>query len=99
MLAAILSLLSYVPFEWVAKATLALCAFLFVADPFPPLSRLVSLISLVVVALLTRLYKDHCKLSDGGAVNMVDANNNLTATESTETPTNNLTSSQTKKDD
>mmetsp|Transcript_21129 Transcript_21129/g.29849 ORF Transcript_21129/g.29849 Transcript_21129/m.29849 type:complete len:113 (-) Transcript_21129:849-1187(-) len=52
--AAILALLSYVPFEYVAKFTLILCVLLFVLDPFPPTSRLVSLIATVVVALIAR---------------------------------------------
>lgn len=57
MLAAVLSLLSYVPFEWVAKLSLLLCACMFIVDPFPPLSRLVALVSLVLVAALTKLYR------------------------------------------
>lgn len=58
VLASLLSLLSYVPFELVAKGSLAVCAFLFVVDPFPPLSRLISLVSLVVIALLSRAYRN-----------------------------------------
>jgi hypothetical protein len=58
-LAAGLALLSYVPFEYVAKGTLLVCAFLFIVDPFPPLSRFVALLSLLVVAGLSRLHKEY----------------------------------------
>lgn len=51
-----MALMSYIPFEIVAKVTLVVLAVLFVVDPFPPVSRLVSVISLVVVAGLTRWY-------------------------------------------
>jgi hypothetical protein len=54
MLASALALLSYVPFDWVAKGTLILCVFLFVVDPFPPLSRLLSIVGTLFVALLSR---------------------------------------------
>jgi len=57
MLASILAILSYAPFAWVAKGTLLLCVFLFVVDPFPPLSRLLSLIITIVVAVLSRAYR------------------------------------------
>lgn len=63
-LAAGLALLSYVPFEYVAKGTLILCAFLFIVDPFPPLSRFVAVISLLVVACLSRLHRDHTSSSE-----------------------------------
>lgn len=53
-LAAVLAVLSYVPFEYVAKTSLLICVLLFVFDPFPPASRLVSLIATVVVGLLAR---------------------------------------------
>lgn len=70
MLASFLAVLSYVPFEFVAKATLLLCAFLFVVDPFPPISRLVSVISLLVLSFLARLYISHKEqageTTDGG---------------------------------
>lgn len=61
VLASLLSLLSYVPFEWVAKGSLLVCAFLFIVDPFPPQSRLISLVALAVVALLSRAYKSVTK--------------------------------------
>jgi len=58
VLASFLSLLSYVPFELVAKGSLVVCAYLFIIDPFPPLSRIISLLSLIVVALLSRAYRN-----------------------------------------
>mmetsp|Transcript_14667 Transcript_14667/g.16306 ORF Transcript_14667/g.16306 Transcript_14667/m.16306 type:complete len:102 (-) Transcript_14667:131-436(-) len=56
VLASALALLSYVPFEWVAKGSLLVCAILFILDPIPPVTRLLSLISLFVVMGLTKLY-------------------------------------------
>lgn len=67
-LAAGLALLSYVPFEYVAKGTLILCAFLFIVDPFPPLSRFVAIISLLVVAGLSRLHKEYASIEDENGV-------------------------------
>ncbi|CAB9508685.1 expressed unknown protein [Seminavis robusta] len=58
VLASVLSLLSYVPFEIVAKGSLLVCVFLFIADPFPPHSRLVSLISTVVIGFLSRAHRN-----------------------------------------
>jgi hypothetical protein len=57
MLASALALLSYVPFQWVAKGTLLLCVFLFVVDPFPPMSRLLSIVGTLFVAILSRAYR------------------------------------------
>lgn len=59
VLASGLALLSYVPFEYVAKGALLASAFLFVIDPIPPLSRIISIASLLVVFGLTRLYNQH----------------------------------------
>lgn len=59
LLASILALLSYVPFEWVAKGSLILSAFLFIVDPIPPLSRLLAIVSLLVVYGLTKLRNHH----------------------------------------
>lgn len=58
-LAALLSLLSYVPFEFVAKGSLLVCALLFVVDPIPPLTRILSILSLFVVYGITKLYNQH----------------------------------------
>jgi hypothetical protein len=57
MLASAMALLSYVPFEWVAKGTLLLCVFLFVVDPFPPMSRILSIVTTLSVALLSRAHR------------------------------------------
>lgn len=54
LLASLLAVFSYVPFEYIAKTTLLVCLFLFVADPFPPTSRLVALVATIVVGLLSR---------------------------------------------
>lgn len=58
VLASVLSLFAYVPFELVAKASLLFSVLIFVVDPFPPLSRLVSLISTLVVAFLARAHRN-----------------------------------------
>jgi hypothetical protein len=58
VLASGLSFLSYIPFEVVAKGTLLVLAFLFVFDPFPPVSRLLALISCGFVSFLTRAYRN-----------------------------------------
>ena len=58
VLASLLSLLSYVPFEVVAKASFAVCVYLFIVDPFSPLSRLISLVSLVVLAVVSRAHRN-----------------------------------------
>jgi hypothetical protein len=57
MLASAMALLSYVPFEWVAKGTLLLCVFLFVVDPFPPMSRILSIAATLSFALLSRAHR------------------------------------------
>jgi hypothetical protein len=57
MLAAVLALLSYIPFAYVAKGTLLLAVLLFVLDPMPPLTRLLSLVSVVMVAILSKLHR------------------------------------------
>jgi flagellar biosynthesis component FlhA len=57
VLAALLALLSYAPFEYVAKISLVINMMLFVVDPFPPNSRLLALVSTVVVAGLSALHK------------------------------------------
>jgi hypothetical protein len=59
VLASLLALASYVPFEWVAKGSLVVCAILFIVDPIPPVTRLVSLVSLFLVFWVSKLYKQH----------------------------------------
>uniref|UniRef100_A0A7S3P4Y8 Uncharacterized protein n=1 Tax=Amphora coffeiformis TaxID=265554 RepID=A0A7S3P4Y8_9STRA len=57
MLAAVLALLSYAPFEYVAKTTLIIAAGLFIIDPIPPYSRLIALLSVGMVGLLSRVLR------------------------------------------
>ena len=57
MLAAVLALLSYAPFEYVAKTTLIVAAGLFIIDPMPPYSRLIALVSVGMVGLLSRVLR------------------------------------------
>ncbi|KAG7340269.1 hypothetical protein IV203_023812 [Nitzschia inconspicua] len=57
MLAAIVALTSYVPFEWMAKGSLLLCIVMFVVDPLPPVTRLFSIVSTLFVLLLTKWYR------------------------------------------
>ena len=64
LLSAVIALASYVPFEWVAKATLAISLVMFILDPFPPNSRLVALLSCTVVLYLNRLYQRHLAESE-----------------------------------
>jgi uncharacterized membrane protein YqjE len=58
VLASILALFSYVPFAYVAKTTLIISVLLFVIDPIPPLTRIVSLVATAVVLLLTRIERN-----------------------------------------
>lgn len=58
VLASLLAFLSYVPFEYVAKGSLLVCVWLFIVDPIPPVSRLLSLIATMVIAGLSRLYRN-----------------------------------------
>ena len=71
-MAASLALLSYVPFEYVAKGTLVLCVILFVVDPIPPYSRLLALLATMVVATLTKWYRIWQAASKEQEVTIVD---------------------------
>ena len=55
VLASTLALLSYVPFQYLAKGSLCFCAVLFIFDPFPPVSRLAALAAVIVVGILGRI--------------------------------------------
>ena len=57
MLAATLACLSYVPFEYVAKGSLLFAILLFIVDPIPPLSRLLSLLLVVLVGVISKMYR------------------------------------------
>lgn len=58
VLASVLALLSYVPYEYVAKFTLIVSVLLFVFDPIPPLTRLLALGMTCVLLVLTRLLRN-----------------------------------------
>mmetsp|Transcript_22416 Transcript_22416/g.21553 ORF Transcript_22416/g.21553 Transcript_22416/m.21553 type:complete len:91 (-) Transcript_22416:461-733(-) len=55
VLASTLALLSYLPFEYLAKGSVCFSALLFILDPFPPVSRLLALAAVVVVGILGRI--------------------------------------------
>lgn len=55
VLASILALFSYVPFEYVAKITLLIAVALFIIDPIPPVSRLLALVITAAVLVLARM--------------------------------------------
>jgi hypothetical protein len=57
-LALIIALSAYVPFEIVAKATVILGIILFVWDPIPPYSRLIAIISCLVVLKLNTWHRN-----------------------------------------
>ena len=59
MLAATLACLSYVPFEYVAKGSLVLAVLLFIVDPVPPISRLLSLVLVVIVGIISKLHRQY----------------------------------------
>ena len=54
LLAAAVALLSYFPFEVVAKLTLIVAALMFVLNPFP-LARLISIICILIMGVLNKL--------------------------------------------
>eukprot|EP00545_Synedropsis_sp_CCMP1620_P002186 CAMPEP_0119008816 /NCGR_PEP_ID=MMETSP1176-20130426/3959_1 /TAXON_ID=265551 /ORGANISM="Synedropsis recta cf, Strain CCMP1620" /LENGTH=96 /DNA_ID=CAMNT_0006961221 /DNA_START=49 /DNA_END=339 /DNA_ORIENTATION=+ len=58
VVASVLALFSYVPFEYVAKTTLLVSVLLFVLDPIPPVSRLLSLGTTAIVLVLTRVERN-----------------------------------------
>jgi len=58
VISSLLAALSYVPFKIVAKVSLFICVALFVFDPIPPLSRLLSLVLCGVVLLTTRVERE-----------------------------------------
>ena len=57
LLAAVVALTSYVPFEWMAKLSLLVCVWMFVVDPLAPWTRLLSLLSTTMVLFLTKWYR------------------------------------------
>jgi|UniRef100_A0A8J9TGR5 hypothetical protein len=57
MIASVLAILSYIPFEIVAKISLVFCVWMFVVDPIPPFSRLLAVGTTLVVALLSKAHR------------------------------------------
>ena len=58
MLASMLAILSYAPFEVVAKGALVFSVVLFVLDPIPPVSRLLALLTTGFVAILSKVHRE-----------------------------------------
>ena len=55
----LLALLAYLPFRTIAKITLQISLLLFIADPIPPYSRIISLMAVGVVFILSKLERQH----------------------------------------
>jgi hypothetical protein len=55
LLSSFLALLSYIPFEKIAKGSLIFCAITFINDPIPPVSRIISVCGILFVLLLTKI--------------------------------------------
>jgi len=51
----VLALLSYIKFEYLDKSTLIFCAITFINNPFPPASRIVSIVGVGVVLVLGKI--------------------------------------------
>ena len=101
VLASLLALLSYVPFEWVAKGTLIVSAVLFVWDPIPPTSRLLAVVSVLMVSVIGRLHRQWHEQLQQQQLQQHHQDDYLTpvaGTNSTATPSN-LTASDKAKDD
>lgn len=49
-------LTAHIAFETLAVATLLTCAFLFVWDPLPPTTRLLAMLSVLIVAILAKFH-------------------------------------------
>ena len=81
-LALIIALSAYVPFEIVAKATVLLGILLFVWDPIPPYSRLIAIVSCLVVLKLNTWHRtsiiDYQHLQEQESIEITTNNNNHT---------------------
>ena len=81
-LALIIALSAYVPFEIVAKATVLLGILLFVWDPIPPYSRLIAIVSCLVVLKLNTWHRhsiiDYQHLQEQESIEITTNNNNNT---------------------
>jgi hypothetical protein len=66
VLSSVLAIFSYVPFEYVAKTTLLVSSVLFILDPIPPVTRLLSIIAAAIVLILSRIerhWREHHQAS------------------------------------
>ena len=66
VLSSVLAVFSYVPFEYVAKTTLLVSSVLFILDPIPPVTRLLSIIAAAIVLILSRIerhWREHHQAS------------------------------------
>ena len=84
LLALIIAFSAYVPFEFVAKATVLVGILLFVWDPIPPYSRLIAIISCLVVLKLNTWHRhsiiDYQHLQEQESIEITTTNNNNTET-------------------
>ena len=78
-LALIVALSAYVPFEIVAKATVLLGILLFVWDPIPPYSRLIAIVSCLIVLKLNTWHRhsiiDYQHLQEQESIEITTTNN------------------------
>ena len=85
LLALIIALSAYVPFEIVAKATVLLGILLFVWDPIPPYSRLIAIVSCLVVLKLNAWHRhsiiNYQHLQEQESIKITTTNNNNNNTE------------------
>ena len=72
VLAALLALLSYVPFEYLAKFSLLVAVGLFIVDPLPPYTRLLALGLVLFVLLLSRIEQNWQANQEGEEVVVVE---------------------------
>ena len=80
LLALIIAFSAYVPFEIVAKATVLLGILLFVWDPIPPYSRLIAIVSCLIVLKLNAWHRhsiiDYQHLQEQESIEITTTNNN-----------------------
>lgn len=66
LVAAVLALLSYIPFEILAKISLLIAAGLFITDPIPGVTRLIALGLVGFVAILSRIEQNWAQNQEEG---------------------------------
>ena len=85
LLALIIAFSAYVPFEIVAKATVIVGILLFVWDPIPPYSRLIAIVSCLIVLKLNTWHRhsiiDYQHLQEQESIEITTTNNNNNNTE------------------